>query len=294
MAGKVLLLQGPMGPFFSRLASELTAEGCAVFKINFHGGDEADYRHPGALAYTGSFAEWRDYLAAFIAEQEIDRVFLYGDRRPYHVVALDVAASFRIPVYVFEEGYVRPAFVTVEAGGVNGRSSLPRDPNDYLDRAKAGAATADTIARPEVNPGKLAFWAHAWFSTRYAVYYWLGRKRYPLYRHHRPLNPYIEGARWGMSACKKAYYHCADKRRARRLFKPLRKRYFLFLCKSIAMRRFSITPASSLLRHLSKKSLPPLPAMRRRGRFWSSSSIRWIAPIAITGPRSLSSRRNIG
>ncbi|WP_250313331.1 capsular polysaccharide export protein, LipB/KpsS family, partial [Escherichia coli] len=31
----------------------------------------------------------------------------------------------------FEEGYLRPQFITVEEGGVNAYSSLPRDPDFY-------------------------------------------------------------------------------------------------------------------------------------------------------------------
>jgi len=36
---RVLLLQGPQGPFFRRLAADLTEAGAVVHKVNFNGGD---------------------------------------------------------------------------------------------------------------------------------------------------------------------------------------------------------------------------------------------------------------
>src|SRR5207253_3330067 len=36
---RVLLLQGPVGPFFRRLAARLRAAGAEVHKVNFNGGD---------------------------------------------------------------------------------------------------------------------------------------------------------------------------------------------------------------------------------------------------------------
>ena len=36
---KVLLLQGPIGPFFYRFAKKLKQAGASVHKINFNGGD---------------------------------------------------------------------------------------------------------------------------------------------------------------------------------------------------------------------------------------------------------------
>jgi capsule polysaccharide modification protein KpsS len=41
-----LLLQGPVGPFFRRLADELCARGTAVSKVNFNPGDSLFYRGP--------------------------------------------------------------------------------------------------------------------------------------------------------------------------------------------------------------------------------------------------------
>ena len=39
----VLLLQGPVGPFFDKLRNFLTQKGTHVFKIHFNYGDQAFY-----------------------------------------------------------------------------------------------------------------------------------------------------------------------------------------------------------------------------------------------------------
>ena len=36
---RVLLLQGPVGPFFTRWAEDLRQAGAQVFKVNFNAGD---------------------------------------------------------------------------------------------------------------------------------------------------------------------------------------------------------------------------------------------------------------
>ena len=52
-AGKhVLLLQGPLGPFFRRLSRDLKEAGARVSKINFHGGDWVFYP-TGSIRYRG-------------------------------------------------------------------------------------------------------------------------------------------------------------------------------------------------------------------------------------------------
>ena len=53
----VFLLQGPVGPFFSRLAHDLELAGARVSKVNFNAGDRLFYRR-GAFSYRGAMADW--------------------------------------------------------------------------------------------------------------------------------------------------------------------------------------------------------------------------------------------
>ena len=60
-----------------------------------------------------------------------DTILCFGDCRPLHKEAKRWAKSKGIRFLAFEEGYLRPQFITVEEDGVNAYSSLPRDPDFY-------------------------------------------------------------------------------------------------------------------------------------------------------------------
>ena len=118
----VLLLQGPVGPFFSRIAEDLSQRGFVVHKINFNGGDKLFYRLSNAVDYAGSPEEWPDYLKVFIKKNQITRIYVFGDCRHYHRTARKLARQLAIDFFVFEEGYIRPDYITLECDGVNGFS----------------------------------------------------------------------------------------------------------------------------------------------------------------------------
>ena len=220
MPGNVLLLQGPMGPFFKRLAKDLEVEdGTTVYKINFNAGDWLYFRGERTISYAGTLAQWPDFLAARIAEWQIDTIYLFGDTRLYHGTAIDVARWYSIRVGVFEEGYLRPRYVTLEQGGVNQRSSLPRDPEFYRKR----------IIRPErpPRPVKHAFAHAAWHANWYYIAGWLGRFYFPHYMHHRPFNPFAEAFFWLRAAVRKHRYRLQQRGIAGRLRSGLSGKYFL-------------------------------------------------------------------
>ncbi len=124
MRRNVMLLQGPIGPFFARFAEELEARGFRVLKINFNGGDAFFYRRSGVIDYTDGPDEWEAWLERLLINRDIGRIYLFGDCRAHHRVARAVADRLGVRVFVFEEGYIRPNFVTLEENGVNGFSSL--------------------------------------------------------------------------------------------------------------------------------------------------------------------------
>ncbi|RMH39580.1 MAG: capsular biosynthesis protein, partial [Deltaproteobacteria bacterium] len=177
-----LLLQGPNGPFFARLAAELRARGARVTKVNFNPGDALFFRGPDAVAYREPMERWPAWCARLMDERGIDGVFLYGDCRPLHRQAIEVARARGAAVWVFEEGYLRPDFVTCERGGVNGYSSMPRDPQVFRREA---AALADLD--PPAPVGNV-FPRWAWYTAANAVACTLFGWRYPHYRHHRDVH----------------------------------------------------------------------------------------------------------
>src|SRR4051812_6984439 len=131
-----LFLQGLSTPFFVRLAGAIAARGHKVERINLSGGDRIFWPRLGAVDYRGQFADWRSFVGAFLHYRGVTDVILFGDCRPYHRVAVDLARSRGISVHVFEEGYFRPDWITLERGGTNGHSQLPKHPDEVLAEAK--------------------------------------------------------------------------------------------------------------------------------------------------------------
>ena len=139
-----LFLQGLSTPFFVRLAGAIAARGHRVERINLSGGDRLFWPRLGAVDYRGRFADWRSFLGAFLHERGVSDVILFGDCRPYHRVAVDLARSRGIAVHVFEEGYFRPDWITLERDGTNAYSPLPREPEAILARGRADDRRRET------------------------------------------------------------------------------------------------------------------------------------------------------
>ncbi len=191
---KVLLLQGPHGPFFKRVARVLASVGASsVDKINFNGGDVLFY--PGsAHAYSGGLADWPAYLGAFIVQHRIDCVMVFGDCRPLHMDARQVAHARGVQYWVFEEGYVRPNFITLERHGVNGFTCLPAERTLY--DGWQPAPLADEITVPP-SFGLAAKYAMAYFTAATLARPWFNR-----YQHHRNLTM-LDGLYWVRSYARK-------------------------------------------------------------------------------------------
>lgn len=130
---RFLLLQGVCSPFFARLGERLEAEGHKVFKVNFTAGDWLGWRGRRSYHYRGSLGDLNGFIKALWLREGITDQILFGDRRPVHRAAVDQAQRFGIRTHVFEEGYFRPNWVTLEREGVNGHSLLPRDPDWFRE-----------------------------------------------------------------------------------------------------------------------------------------------------------------
>ena len=189
-ARNVLLLQGLMGPLFRRVGQALGRDGYGVYKINFNGGDRLFWRLPNGIDYRGTPGDWPATLERLIADLGITDIVLFGDCRPMHMAALAVCRDLHVPVHVFEEGYIRPDWVTLELGGVNGHSTLPRDPAWYL----AEAARLPPV--PEHHPVPSSFRRRAIEGLLYNAADVLTRWHYPHWQNHRPWHPLVEGMGW--------------------------------------------------------------------------------------------------
>lgn len=193
----ILLLQGPMGPFFNRLAKDLRAEGWNVFKINLNGGDSLFNRGKNTISYRGTLQDWPQFLSDKIQEWEITHILLFGDMRHYHKMVTDFSELLGVKVFVFEEGYIRPNYITLEKDGVNGRSSIPKDTEFYSQITR--------LNEHETKPSSNPFTKTILYAIAYYLAVWLSTPLYPHYRHHRHIG-WSEAYIWIRSALRKRKY----------------------------------------------------------------------------------------
>jgi capsular polysaccharide export protein len=212
----VLLLQGPLGPFFRHLSRDLRKAGAKVTKVNFNGGDWL-FSSGDSVNYTGHAIDWPKYLTRLLNERKIDTILLFGDCRSLHRMALKLAVPMGIDVGVFEEGYVRPDYITFERYGVNANSQLPRDASHYL-----AVEPQVRAAQPVGNV--------FWFAALWAIlYYCAAGILWPIFRryqHHRPLTV-LEAWPWIKSGFRKLVYAQVEQDIQDRLVNDYSKRYYL-------------------------------------------------------------------
>lgn len=214
---RILLLQGPVGPFFYRFAQDLSAAGAHVFKVNFNGGDWLFYRH-GAIAFQSNINEWPEFFREIVNQLDIDTIMLFGDCRIYHTKAYEVARQIGLEVGVFEEGYFRPDYITLEREGVNGYSPLPDKPIYYLNNVPNRTVRTDPVGN--------TFWHAALWACLYYLAAQILRPFFPHYRHHRPLTIF-ETVYWVRSSWRKVFYKVKQRGLQGKLVGPLSKKFFL-------------------------------------------------------------------
>ncbi len=200
---RVLMLQGPMGPFFANVAKRLRKQGATITKVNFNAGDHLYYRGPEVVAYRSTFGVWPSFFEALVRDRGIEAVVLFGDCRPYHRVAIERAKRLGVDVFVFEEGYLRPDFVTLERGGVTGYSSIPRDP-EFFRRVEPAPL-------PEPRPVGQTLPAAALYAAGYAVTQRLLHSRYPHYHHHRDVRPLRQAGCWLRGGVRRVLHTVRDR-----------------------------------------------------------------------------------
>ncbi len=223
---RVLLLQGPNGPFFARLADELILAGAVVKKVHLNAAEEFYFGSRSAVRFRGTFSQWPDYLHSLLGGHQFDCCMYFGDQRPYHRAARDVLQRHRLPYFVFEDGYLRPDYVTVEEGGVNYRSPLRT-----IEKSAAQIASElQTGQGLDVPPIERVQGAFAW-SVLHTIVNSIGvtlfRPLYPGYQHHRDVNTGRQALLWGRSGLRKAYFAVSERKIGELLTGAYRGRYFL-------------------------------------------------------------------
>lgn len=203
-----VFLQGPHGPFFYDLSKAIVRSGARVTKIGFNEGDRFFWRNRKTFVpFTDPYETWPEYFENFLSEKGITDIVLYGDVRFIHEVAIAKANAAGVRVHCFEEGYLRPYWVTYERGGVNGHSRLMemsvadmRAALRHIDNEQPEAPARWGDMRQHILLGAIYHWHILFRNRRFKNYqthretsvgreFWLHFKRLIL-------RPYHAGQRW--------------------------------------------------------------------------------------------------
>lgn len=217
----VLLLQGKMGSFFSRFAGFLKKHNIKVSKVNFNAGDAYFYKHSPAYDFNGQQEQLESWLDELIDQHNIDAVVCFGDCRPHHLIARKLLEKRNIPLYVFEEGYLRPYYITLEKHGVNGFSRIKLRESDTQN--------SNSNEEKQEQPAKVK--NNFTYMTLVIMFYyavcWIRRKRFPHYQHYRNMTLWQEAVTWTWAP----YYRFFDRKKdltlQNHLSQKLSNKYFL-------------------------------------------------------------------
>ncbi|MDR3178226.1 MAG: capsular biosynthesis protein [Campylobacteraceae bacterium] len=209
-----------MGTFFKRVEKLFRKKGAKTYKIAFNAADWFFSNKDSVVSYKDTPENWHNFIKDFLANQHIDKMFLFGDCRFYQRVAIKIADKIGVEVFVFEEGYIRPDFITLEKYGVNANSKLPKLkefyqnlPETFLEQPKA-LPMKNSFSKIVVN--SMAYYA---IANAFAFLY-------PHYIHHREFSAAKEGVRGIKNFARKITYTVKDRRYNARFKTDLSKKYF--------------------------------------------------------------------
>lgn len=180
-----LFLQGPHGPFFASLGKMLSRSGAEVWRVGFNAGDQAFWRQKAHyIAYNDTAQNWPARFEQILTDKAITDIVLYGDTRPIHAAAVARAKARGVTVHVFEEGYLRPYWVTYERGGTNGNSRLMT--MNIADMKTALAGSDMEAPLPPAHWGDMR--QHIFYGALYHWFVMFKNQRYEHFKPHRALS----------------------------------------------------------------------------------------------------------
>lgn len=191
MGRSFLFLQAVASPFFSELGQLLRQAGHRTHRVNFCGGDLLLSRAEAHSNYTGTLADLPAWMDATFTRHGVSDVVLFGDCRAVHRPAIALAEARKLRVHVLEEGYLRPDWITLERGGVNGYSHMDLQPASIA--AWAERQPAAPLATPPYQ-GQPTLLVRAAYDIAYRLANTALCWRFAGYVSHRPHNGLLEYA----------------------------------------------------------------------------------------------------
>ncbi len=180
-----LFLQGPHGPFFFQLGRQLQKAGAMVWRVGFNTGDSVFWPQKRSyVPFRAAQEEWTGFITELLQDKGVTDIVLYGDTRWMHAQAAIVAKARNIRVHVFEEGYLRPYWVSYEIGGANGHSPLMDMPLGTMRDAQARGSFDPPV--PPSHWGDMR--QHVFYGALYHWFVMFWNQRYARFRPHRSLH----------------------------------------------------------------------------------------------------------
>lgn len=193
-----LLLQGVASPFFYQLETALIEANQSCLKVNFCGGDLLSgpfFSKPkNHINYQGSLDDLATFYSRLFDQHKITDIALFGDTRPIHLDAIRLAKQRNIHIHVFEEGYFRPNWVTLDNGGVNANSKVFQASKNraiwFLKKDNANGSDYDYDKHIQKTGGSIL--VRAWHDIRFHLASFILKRKFPHYKNHRPDSPFAE------------------------------------------------------------------------------------------------------
>ena len=179
-----LFLQGPHGPFFNALGTQLQKTGARVMRLGFNRADALFWRGKPYQRFAETPDSLQETLIELINDQKLTDIVCYGSSRHIHKVALQTARDHGLTTHVFEEGYLRPYWVTYERDGANAAS--PAIAFSVDEMADALKTAAPPLREAPDRWGDMR--AHMFWGAAYHAVLLAGNKGYPGFRPHRSPN----------------------------------------------------------------------------------------------------------
>jgi capsular polysaccharide export protein len=138
---------------------------------------------PAICPFRAALSDWPSFFEQSCQDRKITDIVLYGDTRPIHAEAIRIAQQQDLRVHVFEEGYLRPYWVTYERGGSNGHSRLMQ-----TDVAQMQAALELSDMEAPLPP---SHWGdmrqHVFYGALYHWFVMFWNRKYRNFQPHRAL-----------------------------------------------------------------------------------------------------------
>lgn len=162
----------------------LRAAGAQTWRVGFNAGDRAFWFNANSyIPYHDLPENWPDAFRAIVADKGITDIVLYGDTRPIHAQAIDIARHLNLSIHVFEEGYLRPYWVTYERGGSNGNSRLM---DMSLEQMQKALENSDLdVPEPPAHWGDMRH--HVFYGALYHWFVLFWNRKYRNFQRHREL-----------------------------------------------------------------------------------------------------------